>query len=99
VAQLLVEDTEFGLLFNKSVPFLLQLLAVRGRTGSRNVIGQLANTGGDFPLKGDDVLDSDSGRGALVIPMEVDEALEGPLLAAGEQPVDWPLLYIDRWCL
>jgi hypothetical protein len=60
VAQLLVEGAEFGLLFHQSVSFLLQLPAVRGRTSSRDVICQLANARGDFPLKGDDVLNTHS---------------------------------------
>src|SRR5262249_13231625 len=58
VAQLLVEGTEFGLLFHKSVPFLLQLFPVRGRTGSHDVICQLANMGADLSLERDHVLGS-----------------------------------------
>jgi hypothetical protein len=43
-------------------------------------------------LKGDDVLGAHPGQRAFVVAVQVDEALEGPLLAAGKQPVDWSLL-------
>ena len=61
-----------------------------GRLGL--VAFQLVDAGGDLALERDDVLGAHPGQRAFVVAVQVDEALEGPLLAAGEQPVDGPLL-------
>ena len=53
---------------------------------------QLFDAGGDLALQRDDVFGAHARQRALVVAVQIDQALEGLLLAAGEQPVDGPLL-------
>ena len=92
VLQLFLEGEQFGLLLLEVVLLLLELLAVTGAGRLGLVAFELFDAGGDLALERDDVLGAHPGQRAFVVAVQVDEALEGPLLAAGEQPVDWPLL-------
>lgn len=88
VLELFLEDEQFGLLLLEIGLLLLELVAMAraGRFGL--VTFELLDTGGDLALEWDDVLSPHSGQRAFMVAVQVDEALEGPLFAAGEQPVD-----------
>ena len=47
---------------------------------------ELFNAGGDLALERDDVLGAHPGKRAFLVTVQVDEALESPLLAAREDP-------------
>lgn len=65
---------------------------MRGRSGTGDVTGKVVDTSSNLALERNNVLRPHSGQGAFVVAVQVDEALEGPLFPAGEEPVDGPAL-------
>ena len=98
VLQLLLEGGEFGVLLEEVALLPLELVAAAGAGGLRLITFQLLDPGGELALERDDVLGAYPGQRAFVVAVQVDEALEGPLLAGGEQPVDGPAL-VPAWAL
>ena len=100
VAELLVEGLQFGLLLAELVPLLGQPLALRGRGGLGDVVASWSRREASLPWSGMTYSVRMRDGRALVVAVQVDEALEGPLLAAGEEPVDGPAsCRSGRWCL
>ena len=92
MAQLFVEGSSSACCFLRSSCSFSSFLRCAGRLAAGLVVFELVDAGGDLALKRNDVLGAHPGQRAFVVAVQVDEALEGPLLAAGEQPVDGPLL-------
>ena len=92
MAQLFVKLPKLRLLLDQCLPLFLQPPAVSRRSRDGNVPLQLANTRCHHPLQRDHVLGAHPGQRAFVVAVQIDEALEGLLLTAREQPVDGALL-------
>ena len=92
VFEFLIERLQFRMLLDELVSLLFQFLTLRCGSGGADVGGQLFDVGRVAALEQDDVLGTHPGERAFVVAAQVNKALEGPLFAAGEQPVDWPSL-------
>ena len=73
-------------------PLLHQALAMGGGRGDLDVTLESLEPRRHFALKWNDVLAPHPRERALVVAVQVDQALEGLLLAAREEPVDGALL-------
>src|SRR5690606_674733 len=91
VTEFLIEAAELFKLFNELVLLLLQFLLLSTGAGAVDVFCQLVDAALHAALQGNDVFHAHTGQGALVVAVQINQAFEGLLFAAGEQPVNWAL--------
>ena len=92
VAQELVELAELFLLLAHGVQLFLHLVPHAGGAGIVSFLLQVFDPGLVFALQRSDVHGPHTGQGGFIVAVQIDQALEGLVLAAGKQPVDGPLL-------
>ena len=92
MAELFVKLPKLRLLLNQCRPLFLQPIAVSRRGRGGNIPLQLAYTRSHHALQRDHIFGTHPGQCAFVVAVQIDEALEGFVPTAAEQPVDGALL-------